>query len=113
MMSRQPHYGGLTKPSRSLDRDRLSMVHRESVIHATHRALDAIQNESPEVMMAAADLLFATLVKRTYLDPQTEHHRGLRLLRDATGHTKDNRSLQSLQDFAGIRINGETTVSIS
>lgn len=107
-------YGDLTSPTKSpLDKDKLAMVSRGQTAQAAHSALFALQEESPEVMMAGAALLFATLIKRCGLDPQALHHMGLRLLVDQQGYRKDNASLQSLQDFAAIRILGEHNVSIS
>lgn len=107
-------YGNLTSPARRpLDRDRLAMVSRTEAAHAAHAALSALQDKSPELMMAGAELLFATLCKRCRLDPHDEYLRGLKLLTPQPGFRKDNDSLQSLQDFAGIRIMGETSVSIS
>lgn len=106
-------YGDLTEPSRPLDRDRLSMVPRELAVMAAHKSLAEMKTDHPEVTMAGIALLFATLIMRTGLDAQNMHQMGLRLLRDVPGYRKDNMALQSLQDYAGIRIMGETGVSIS
>ena len=106
-------YGDLTAPSRPLDKDRLSMVPRELAVMAAHRSLAETREEHPEVTMAGVALLFAVLATRCRMDPQTLHQMGMRLLRDVPGHRKDNMALQSLQDYAGIRIMGEHNVSIS
>jgi hypothetical protein len=110
-----PHsYGDLTAPvTRPLDRDRLSMAQRGEVAMAAHRALDALQRETPEIMMMGAALLFHTLCLRCRVDPQEIHHLAGRVLRDQDGFKKDNDSLQSMRDFAGIRIMGEREVSIA
>ena len=108
-----PHYGNLTKPSRPLNKDILSMVHRTQSAHAAHAALDPLQNLQPEVMVMGAALLFAAIARRCQLDPADLHTMALKVLQAQPGHRRDNDSLQSLQDFAGIRILGEQTVSIS
>lgn len=107
-------YGGTTKPAlRPLSKDRLAMLPRGTAARAAHQALNGLQREPPEVMVAGAALLFAAIVNRCGLDPQEMHHLGLRMMRDQEAHKLDNDSLQSLRDFAGIRIMGEKHVSIA
>lgn len=114
LSSKRDYYGGIAKPAeRPLDRDRLSMVNRDQAVLAAQSALDGVQRFTPEQMVAGVSILFAAVCRRCGLDPQTEHKRGMRLLAPIPGHDKDNKSLQSLQDFAGIRIMGEEEVSIS
>lgn len=93
--------------SRPLDRDRLSMVSRDVAVRDAHRCLDPVQNGTPEEMVAAVSLLFATVMNRVGIDPQQGHGLGLRLLKHQQHHEKTNKSLQSLRDFAGLRIAGQ------
>lgn len=95
-----------------LDRDKLSMVPRHQAADAAFLALDAIQEEQPEVMMMGAGVLFAALTQRTGLDPYALYQMGQKVLTDEDFHRKTNASLQSLRDFAGLRIMGQE-VSIS
>lgn len=101
---------------RPLNKDLLGMVYRSHATDAAHEALFPIQSKRPEVLVAGVAVLFATLCQRCGLDPQQLHHLGLRILRDPDqqlgGDKRNNSSLQSLRDFAGIRIMGERDVSI-
>lgn len=111
------NYGTWTEPTRSpLDRDRLHMVPRTLAAKAAHEALFSIQDLRPDVLVAGVAVLFAALVARCGMDPQEMHLLGLRILRDPDeqlgGDKRNNASLQSLRDFAGIRIMGERNVSI-
>ena len=113
-----PHsYGQITEPGRPLNKDALSMVPRRRAADAAHEALFPVQSKPPEVMVAGVALLFATLAARCGLDPEELHALGRKLLRDPEeqlgGDRGTNSSLQSLRDFAGIRIMGERHVSIA
>ena len=113
---RTDSYGGLTKPSRPLNKDALSMIPRRRAVNAAHEALFPIQSKWPEEMVAGVALLFAVVCKRCGVDPEDMHRMGLKLLRDPAQEGGDRGSselLQALQDFAGIRIMGEKHVSIS
>lgn len=115
-MSGGHDYGDITAPTpHPLDRDKLSMVSRAQAAQAAHLALFAIQNERPEVMMGGVAILFAAFIHRCGLDPQEVHHMGMKILRDPAdpGYHNVNISLQSLKDFAGIRVMGERHVSIA
>lgn len=108
------NYGNLTAPvARPLDRDRLTMMSRGEAARVAHLALSEIQGEQPELMVLGAAVLFATLCQRCGLDPQEVHHMARKVLTDQDGFKRDNASLQSLRDFAGIRIMGEREVSIA
>ncbi|MCW2317102.1 hypothetical protein M2322_002656 [Rhodoblastus acidophilus] len=107
-------YGRLTAPAlRPLNKDALAMVPRTATAQASHAALDQLQRERPEVMVAAAALLFAAICLRCQLEPDLMHRQGLKMLRPEAGMRRDNDSLQSLMDFAGIRIMGEREVGVS
>lgn len=110
-------YGDLTQPSRPLDKDRLAMIPRHKAANAAHEALFPIQSKTPEEMVAGAAVLFATICDRCRLDPEEMVRIARRILRDPDGQLggdkRNNDSLQSLRDFAGIRIMGERHVSIS
>lgn len=98
--------------SRPYDHDKRNMLPRDPILHLTGRALHVLQNESPEEMVAAASMLFALVTQRVQLDAQEEHHKALKMLRDQRAHDKENKLLQSLRDFAGLRIKGqEVTIS--
>lgn len=102
-----------TKASRPLDRDKLAMVSRETAIMEAHRALDALQNNDPEVQLAAACVLFAAYTKRCQYHGFDAHNLGKRLLEDAQYDRKTNASVQSMLDFMGLRVMGDQTTSIS
>lgn len=108
-------YGGLTKPSRPLNKDALSMLPRTRAVSTAHEALFPIQGKMPEEMLGGVALLFATLCTRCGVDPEDMHRMGMKLLRDPDqegGDRGNNGLLQALKDFAGIRIMGEKNVSI-
>lgn len=116
-MSSNSDYGTWTEPTRSpLNRDRLHMVPRSLAVAAAHEALFPIQDKRPDVMVAGVAVLFAALAARCGVDPQELYVIGRRILRDPDeqlgGDKHNNASLQSLRDFAGIRIMGERNVSI-
>ena len=102
-----------TKASRPLDRDKLSMVSRELAIQEAHRALDALQNNDPEVQLAAACVLFAAYSKRCQYHGHDGHNLGKRLLEDARFDRKTNASVQSMLDFMGLRVMGDANTTIS
>lgn len=103
----------LTKPSRPLSKDRLYMIPREAAVESAHLALDTLQRLSPEEMVAGMATLFYSVCNRCRLDPQDMHTLGKRLVTHQEHHDKGNMALQSLRDFAGLRIAGERGVSIS
>ena len=96
--------------SRPLDRDKLSMVPREAGIEAAYEALFPIQDRAPEPMMAGVAVLFAAICNRTGTDPEDMHRLGMKLLRYQEGSLKTNNAVQSLRDFAGLRIAGQDVV---
>lgn len=96
-----------------LNRDALLMIPRETAARIAHEALFPVQNLKPHEMVAGVALLFAAITHRAGIDPQEAHKLGLRILRDQPLHQQANASLQSLKDFAGLRIKGDRNVSIS
>ena len=93
--------------SRPLDRDRLHMLPRDIAIRDAHNLLRPANQLDPEDMVAAIAVLFATVCSRVQIDPEEAHTLGLRMLRDQQHHDKANKLLQSLRDFAGLRIAGQ------
>jgi len=96
-----------------LDRDALMLVNRDVAAACAHEALFPIQSMQPHEIVAGAAVLFAAICSRVGLDPEEVHGIGLRILREEDFHQKTNASLQSLRDFAGLRIKGDANVSIA
>lgn len=96
--------------SRPLDKDRLYMLPREDAITAAHLALDTLQRLSPEEMMAGMAVLFYSTCNRCGVDPADMHTMGRRVVTHQAHHDKANKALQSLRDFAGLRIAGQDVV---
>jgi len=96
-----------------LNRDALFTLSRETAAEVAHEALFPVQSRRPHEMVAGVAVLFAAICTRCGLDPQEVHTLGSRMLRPEKFHKKANDSLQSLRDFAGIHIAGETDVTIS
>lgn len=95
-----------------LNSDDLSMVHRERAAHCAHAALNPIQGDRPEEIVMGIAVAFAAITKVAQLDPHALYQMGMKVLHADT-HTgeRTDKSLQSLQDFVGLRIIGrkETT----
>lgn len=96
--------------SRPLDKDRLYMLPREDAVTAAHMGLDALQRMDPEDMVAGMAVLFSAVCSRCQLSPADMHTMGTRMLTDQRHHDKANKALQSLRDFAGLRIAGQDVV---
>lgn len=92
---------------RPLDRTKLAMVSRIDAADAAHGALFPIQDEPPELVIAGIAVLFATLVQRCGLDPEDTFRLGDRIVREREAEDRTNESLQSLRDFAGLRLLGQ------
>lgn len=99
----------MASPIRTLDRDKLSMVPRERAADAAHLALYPIQDEPPEVLVAGLAVLFHAVVAKAQLDPEDLYRMGGKILRDQEGSLKTNNQLQSLRDWASIRVLGRDT----
>lgn len=100
----------MTQPSRPLNKDRLYMVPREEAIRSAHLALDTLQRLDPEEMMAGMAVLFSAVCSRCQVDAHDMHTMGTRILRPQPFHDKGNKAIQSLRDFAGLRIAGQDVV---
>lgn len=99
----------MASPTRTLDRDKLSMVSREAAADAAHLALFPIQDELPEVLTMGIAVLFHAVITKCNLDPHTLYQMGGKVLRDREGSIKTNNALQSLRDWASIRVLGRDT----
>ena len=110
-MAGQSHIG--TTASKPLDRDRLLSVSRRQAAAAAHLTLFQVQDEAPEVIVAGAAVWFAAVCARCGLDPQEIHGLGMKILRPSPLDLRTNDSLQSLRDFAGLRVKGNRGEVIS
>lgn len=99
--------------SRPFDYHTMTMLPRQVAADAAHAALDGVQQRSPEEIVLGVALLFAAISRRVGVDPAQVYAMATRVLDHEPHHRRANDSLQSLQDFAGIRIKGDTHVSIS
>jgi hypothetical protein len=97
----------MSAPTLPLDRDKLYMHPRDQAVKDAHAALRPLNALPPEAMVAALAVLYAAVCERTLLDPQAVHLMGLRMLKHQEHHDKANKALQSLRDFAGMRIVGQ------
>lgn len=97
-----------------VDRDRLLMVDRGAAADGAQLALFQIQDLRPDVALAAVSVLFATLTAGTGTNPEEAFHLGRKIITaDEDFHDRTNKSLQSLRDFAGIRLAGREDVVVS
>lgn len=96
-----------------VDRDRLLMVDRGEAADGAQLALFQIQDLKPDVALASVAVLFAVLTAGTGTNPEEAYHLGRKVLTDQDFHDRANKSLQSLRDFAGIRMAGREDVSVS
>lgn len=95
------------KPSRPLDKDKLYLIERETALRKASEMLDRVQNDSPEEVVAGAALVFALVCARLRLDPHDMHTFAKRVMEDQRFHLKANSAMQSLKDYAGLRLGGE------
>ena len=93
--------------SQPLDRDALHMVSRDRTVKNAHATLRPLNALSPEDMVGAIAVVFAAVCSRVGLDPEDAHRLGAKLLKDQQHHDKTNKALQSMRDFAGLRIAGQ------
>lgn len=102
----------LTKDVRPFSRDRLKLVSRDKAAEGAMAQLDRVQQAAPEVQMASVAILFAAWCKRLGCDPHDIYSQGVKMLTPEFGHHKANLHLETLRDFAGIRMAGDTRTSI-
>lgn len=88
------------------------MVSRDLAATGAFTCLDHLQQEAPEVQVAAASILFAAWSHRLGLDPHDLYQQGLKMLRPQMGHLKANVHMEVLRDFAGIRLAGDPSVDV-
>lgn len=100
----------MVERSRPLNKDKLSLLPRDVALVSAHYVLRPLSNMEPEEMVAGMAVLFASVCNRVGLDPQHVHQMGMRMLKDQQHHDKGNKLLQSLRDFAGLRIAGQDVV---
>ena len=91
----------------------MTQLSRQQAADAALLALDAIQRLSPEEQMLGVATLFAALCGRVGVDAHDMHTMGQRVLQREPNHRRTNDALQSLQDYAALRIKGEAEVVIS
>lgn len=92
--------------AQKIDRDRLYMLDREEVSVTAFKALDAVQQDRPEEMIAGVSVLFAALCNRCLVDPHDMHTMGMRMLQHDPHHKNTNDRIETIADFAGLRIMG-------
>lgn len=99
--------------TRPLDKLRLSMVPRSRAADAAHLTLFQLQDlPSPEEQMMGVAVLFTAFAQRLRLDPSELHDMGLAILQSRTdGDHVTSNSLQTLKDFAGIRLAGDASTT--
>ena len=82
------------------DKDRLHLVPRNEAAKAAFAMLDKVQDEMPELAIAATALVFATLCQRLRLDPHDIHQLGMKMLRHDPHNDKANAQIEGMQDLA-------------
>lgn len=84
------------------------MLPRDTAVVAAHNALRPVSTMEPEEMVAGVSVLFAAVCNRVGLDPEDMHKLGMKMMTTPQPHhDKGNKLLQSLRDFAGLRIAGQ------
>jgi hypothetical protein len=95
---------------RPFSRDRLMVTNRDNAARVAFGALDRIQQDTPEEAMAGAALLFVALCKRCGLTGNEAYELGDRMLQPQAFHDKANMHMETIRDFAGMRIMGDAHV---
>jgi hypothetical protein len=91
-----------------LDRDKLFTMSQLDVTRAALTALDPVQQMKPHEMVAGISLLFAAICHRTGIDPQDAHTFGMRVMTTREqANFKANDGIQTIRDFAGLRLMGQ------
>lgn len=93
-------------------RDRLSLVSRDAAAEAAFRALTKNQEQRPEVQVAAVAVLFAAWCSRLGIDPHDLWGIGRRMVTPEEFHRKGNIHMETIRDFAGIRLAGDERVDV-
>ncbi len=87
-----------------IDVDQLYSVARDKAAVVANEALFPIQDEHLPQQIVGVATLFAAFCNRVGLDPQQVHGIGMRVLRHEDFHHKGNVQIETLRDFAGIKI---------
>lgn len=90
-----------TTTTTTINHDRISMASRNKVSEVAYRALDAIQNEQPEIQVFAATVLFAAICQRLMVSPSDLHSKALRMLNPEPFDRSGNERYRALVDYAG------------
>lgn len=97
-----------THGQRHLNRDKLFMVDQLDAARCALEALHPVASLEPDELVAGICVLFSTICFRVGLDPEEAYLLGKRLLLTREpGNHKTNNTLQTLSDFAGLRIKGD------
>lgn len=103
-------YRGDGRQKRPFSRDRLMMTARDDAASSALAALTPIQDEAPEIQVAGVSVLFAALSHRLGVDPEELYRVGIKMLTDEDFHHKGNIRVETLRDFAGLRLKGDEVV---
>lgn len=103
-------YKGDGRQRRPFSKDRLMMTGRDDAAASALAALTPIQDEAPEIQIAGVSVLFAAFTHRLGLDPEEAYRVGIKMLTDQDFHMKGNIRVETLRDFAGLRLKGHEVV---
>ncbi|WP_111818773.1 hypothetical protein [Agrobacterium sp. CFBP2214] len=97
--------------STRLDRDKLMMMSRDRAAELGHIILEPLTNSPAAENLAAVAIAFAVLSNRYSMGPEELYHYGMKILTEPTPHhRKGNALLDSLQDWAGMRVRNEAII---
>lgn len=98
--------------STRINADRLNSLGRDTIARQSHEALNGIQRHRPEDQLMAVALLFAVMAERYDGGPQELYQKGRKVLfKSGDGDTKTDMSLESLRDFAKLRVRNGVVVN--
>lgn len=112
-MSKDRTRGTAILASRPLDRDKLNMLDRQLAADIAFTALHPIQDKDPEEIVMGSAVLFAAICRRCSVDAGEMYAKATTVLREDPFHKRTNDALQSLQDFAALRVLGDADVGIA
>ena len=88
-----------------IDRDVILMMPREKAATMACLAIDKLQSRRPEDVIAGIAVAFAVMTERSGMTAEELASYGKRILfAPQAHHVQTNDKLESLRDFAGIRI---------
>jgi hypothetical protein len=88
------------------DRDKMSMLNRESVMENAFKAMDAVQTQDLELQVASVATLFAAYVTRLNLSAEGMYQMGRRFMVRQDHHRQANDQSDTLTDFIGGKSEG-------